>query len=260
LHRFLAFAEAGRLASPSRPSGREPDSDFEVAVAQALGREGYGCEPQLGVAGFFIDIAVRDPDDPGAFLLAVECDGTAYHSSLSARDRDRLRQEILEGLGWNVHRVWSTDWFRDPETEIRRLLDRLARLRGRREPPSAAAPPSPNEPAPTEDAEATVKAGDHLDRIAASPITTVEDARAQLVALRENEIEIDFPSTEPARGLLRKPMLDVLLRFRPTDVDAFRRLIPKEMRERTDGEQFARYAGRVFEILEAVSREPAELP
>ncbi len=254
LHRFLAFAEAGRLVTPGRPSGRQPDSDFEVAVAEALGREGYSCEPQLGVAGFFIDIAVRDPNDPGSFLLAVECDGAAYHATLSARDRDRLRQEILEGLGWEVHRIWSTDWFRDPETEIRRVLDRLTTLRERREPLPA------SDAEPVEDAGTIEATGANLNRIVASPVTTVEDARAALVALRENEIEIEFPATDPARGLLRKPMLDVLLRFRPSDVDAFHRLIPKEMRERTDGEQFARYAGRVFEILEAVSREPAELP
>ncbi len=110
LHRFLAFAESGRLGTPSRRSGKQPDSDFGVAVAEALGREGDSCEPQLGVAGVFIDIAVRDPDDPGAFLLAVECDGAAYHSSLSARDRDRLCQEIPRGPGLGgaqdlVHRL-----------------------------------------------------------------------------------------------------------------------------------------------------------
>src|SRR5206468_3511756 len=59
-------------------------------------------------------LAVRDPSSPGRFLLGVECDGATYHSSKSARDRDILRQQVLEGLGWTICRIWSTDWFRDP--------------------------------------------------------------------------------------------------------------------------------------------------
>lgn len=75
----------------------------------------FGCEvvPQVGVAGFRIDLGVRHPDWPYGYILGVECDGAAYHSSKSSRDRDRLRQEVLEGLGWRLHRIWSTDWFRN---------------------------------------------------------------------------------------------------------------------------------------------------
>ncbi|WP_420814299.1 hypothetical protein [Labilithrix luteola] len=62
------------------------------------------------------------PAHEGAFVLGVECDGAAYHSSFSARDRDRLRQQVLEGLGWRIHRIWSTDWFRDPRGQTERLL------------------------------------------------------------------------------------------------------------------------------------------
>jgi hypothetical protein len=80
---------------------------------------------------YFIDLAVRDPEFPGRYVLAVECDGAAYHSSRSARDRDRLRQGVLEGLGWNFHRIWSTDWFRNPQQEIIRTVAAIEAARER---------------------------------------------------------------------------------------------------------------------------------
>ena len=87
----------------------------------------------MGVAGYFVDIGVRHPEWPHGFILGVECDGATYHSAKSARDRDRLRQEILEGLGWKLHRIWSTDWFNNPRQEAERLrqviIERLAELK-----------------------------------------------------------------------------------------------------------------------------------
>lgn len=120
---YLDFAKRGVLSSVSI-SEREPDSDFEIAVGDMLRNRGYDVVPQLGVAGFFIDLVVRNPKRPGEFLAAVECDGAAYHSSRSARDRDRIRQAILESLGWKdrIWRIWSTDWFYNPRQETERLL------------------------------------------------------------------------------------------------------------------------------------------
>lgn len=88
----------------------------------ALGERGYQVEPQVGTAGYFIDIGVKDPVYPGRYVLAIECDGASYHNSRSARDRDRLRQAVLETLGWRLHRIWSTDWFRNPRTETERAV------------------------------------------------------------------------------------------------------------------------------------------
>lgn len=123
---YLDFAKRGVLTT-THISEREPDSDFELAVGDMLRNQGYDVIPQLGVAGFFIDLAVRNPDRPGEFLAAVECDGATYHSSSSARDRDRIREAILESLGWKdrIWRIWSTDWFYDPRRESERLLDFL---------------------------------------------------------------------------------------------------------------------------------------
>jgi len=83
---------------------------------------GYRIQHQVGSRGFFIDIAVIDDEHPGRYLLGVECDGASYHSARSARDRDRLRQEVLENLGWKLHRIWSTDWFRNPKRETQLLV------------------------------------------------------------------------------------------------------------------------------------------
>jgi very-short-patch-repair endonuclease len=84
------------------------DSPFEEQVVEFLENEGYEIECQYGAGRFWLDIVVKER---GRNILAIECDGAAYHSSLVARTRDRARQKILEGLGWRVHRVWSTNWW-----------------------------------------------------------------------------------------------------------------------------------------------------
>ncbi|KXS53586.1 DUF3320 domain-containing protein [Marinobacter persicus] len=117
---FLNYAEKGDLPT-LHETGKAPDSPFEVEVKQAIESLGYQVEPQVGCSGYSIDLAIVDPKKPGRYLLAVECDGASYHSSASARERDRLRQGVLEGLGWRFHRIWSTEWFRNPSQEIKRL-------------------------------------------------------------------------------------------------------------------------------------------
>ncbi len=121
LKSFLKYAETGLLETGSF-TGRDHDSEFERQVAKALTPHGYKTHPQVGVAGFFIDLAVVDPEKPGRYLLGIECDGANYHRSRSARDRDRIRESVLEDRGWVIHRIWSTDWFHRPEEELRKAL------------------------------------------------------------------------------------------------------------------------------------------
>ena len=128
LKNYLQFAKTGYLDFASL-SGREPDSEFERWVIQLLQEKGYEVEPQLGVAGYFIDIAVRHPDQRGSFILGIECDGRMYHSAPSVRDRDRLRQEVLERLRWKIYRIWSTDWFRNPHIEFQKLVATIEQVR-----------------------------------------------------------------------------------------------------------------------------------
>ncbi len=126
LKQFLQFAEKGYLDVPQR-TDKPFDSDFEESVANFLTLRGYKVHPQVGMAGFYIDLGVLDPSNPARYVLGIECDGATYHSSRSARDRDRIRQQILESRGWRIHRVWSTDWFNRRTAEEHRMLDALKR-------------------------------------------------------------------------------------------------------------------------------------
>jgi very-short-patch-repair endonuclease len=129
LRSYLEFARDGVIRSESE-TDRPPDSDFEVAVIDVLRGKGYEVTPQLGVAGFRIDIAVKHPAVRSGYLAAIECDGATYHSGVSVRDRDRIRQEILESLGWRdrIWRIWSTDWFRNPRGESEKMFAFLESL------------------------------------------------------------------------------------------------------------------------------------
>lgn len=130
LRNYLEYARTGNLTAVE-DTGREAESDFEISVIKMLEKHGYEVTPQLGVAGYRIDIAVKHPDSKGTYLAAIECDGATYHSALSVRDRDRIRQEILESLGWRgrIWRIWSTDWFRTPRQETEKLINFLEQQR-----------------------------------------------------------------------------------------------------------------------------------
>src|SRR5579859_5874000 len=122
LHDFLNYAERGRLDSPVVSQAAQTESPFERDVFQALTERGVSLAPQVGVSGYRIDFGVQDPAAPGRFVCGLECDGVAYHASPTARDRDRLRQQVLEARGWTIYRVWSTDWYKDRQGQIERLL------------------------------------------------------------------------------------------------------------------------------------------
>lgn len=124
LKRFLEFAKTG-LMDEKIVSGAGPDTPFEADVAAAIADLGFSVDHQVGSAGFLIDLAVRHPERPGTYILAVECDGATYHGALWARERDRLRQSVLEHLGWRFHRIWSTDWFYRRRDEVDRLAKAL---------------------------------------------------------------------------------------------------------------------------------------
>lgn len=124
LKRFLYFGETGHLDTPM-VTGGDFDSPFEESVHKAISQFGFAADLQVGSRGFKIDLAVKHPDQPGRYILAVECDGATYHSAKWARERDRLRQEILEQQGWIFYRIWSTDWFRNPLKEKQKLVQAI---------------------------------------------------------------------------------------------------------------------------------------
>lgn len=125
LKAYLEFAATGMLEGSDAEVRGEPDSDFEEFVGRALSLKGYEVHYQVGVAGFRIDLGIRHSKYPHGYISGIECDGAMYHSARSARDRDLLRQQQLERMGWDIYRIWSTDWFEDPDQELKKLLSHL---------------------------------------------------------------------------------------------------------------------------------------
>lgn len=134
LKAFLDFAAGGALAPAPAGQGSTggPESPFEEAVAGALAARGWQVAPQVmprvGVSGFRLDLAVRHPARAGRFLAGIECDGATYRRAATARDRDKVRPEVLRGLGWHILRVWSIDWWRDHAGAAERLDEALRAL------------------------------------------------------------------------------------------------------------------------------------
>ena len=121
LKRFLQFAQDGVL-DVSTATGGAPESPFEEEVAEALRSQGFEVHSQVGCEGYRIDMCVLHPQKKGVYVLGIECDGATYHAARSARDRDKLRQRVLESRGWRLHRIWSTDWWQDRDRETDRLV------------------------------------------------------------------------------------------------------------------------------------------
>lgn len=122
LKNYLQYASSGGALLSHGDLTNEPMNDFEADVYDALSAKGLQIVPQVGCSKFRIDLAASHPTQPGKFVLAIECDGATYHSSYTARDRDRLRQQQLESLGWTFHRIWSTDWFMRRDEEVERAV------------------------------------------------------------------------------------------------------------------------------------------
>ncbi len=122
LRAYIEYAASNGTRLDGGTITRVPLNDFEQSVCDALTRRGLHVIPQLGASRYRIDLVVTHPERQGQYLLAVECDGASYHSTPTARERDRLRQQHLEALGWRFHRIWSTDWFLRRDEEITRLM------------------------------------------------------------------------------------------------------------------------------------------
>ena len=219
LKQYLIFARSGVLETAD--DGKEqPTNDFERCVGEVLKEKGFEVVPQVGVAGFFIDLAVKHPTKVGSYLLGIECDGASYHSGRSARDRDRLREEILVNLGWKIHRIWSTDWFKSRTAETERLLKHVDEI----------------------------LAGDPDYRRDQTRHARTEALRQALVELRD-ETRVEFPDTPAENGLLRDELMEELMLRRPQSREDWFRLIPQRLRTETDSKQVSRYLPRVLQVI-----------
>lgn len=121
LKTYLYYAEHGKFPS-DYVEEEEFDSDFEESVYNFLTSNGFKVEKRVGCAGYRIDLAVINPNSDDEYVLAIECDGSEYNKYASARERDRIRQNILEGLGWNFYRIWSTDWYHNRQSAKQKLI------------------------------------------------------------------------------------------------------------------------------------------
>ncbi len=130
LKNYLDFAEKGKsVLLRESDEGCALESPFEESVYELLTNQGYGVRKQIGCSGYRIDLAIVDDLAPGRYLIGIECDGAHYHSALTTRDRDRLRQQVLEDLGWNIYRIWSTDWFKNQRRELEKAIDAIEKAR-----------------------------------------------------------------------------------------------------------------------------------
>lgn len=169
---FLDYAERGPRAlaeSVAYDGARAFDAGFERTIFDALTARGWDVDMQVGCAGYRIDLAVRDPKTPGRYLLGIECDGAAYHSAKTARDRDRLREAVLRNLGWNIERIWSTDWRINPDRALRSIEQRLAQLTSSSEDVA---------PVPVDPPAVAVAVDDEPTRINSAHVSTAEATTA----------------------------------------------------------------------------------
>jgi len=239
---FLSYCETGVLARAEQESGAAAQGDFAAAVIEELGKEGFECIPRVGAAGFFIDVAVTDPGNPGRYLMGIECDGPTYHSAKSARDRDRLREAVLQRLGWNVRRIWSTDWYKNPQGELAPIVRALHELK------TTAAP-----------ATGVVEA-EEIDNIVEQ--VEAQEARTghfafegssleeKLIRFDSEVVRKELPETPEHKRLLRPAMLEALLEYTPTSKVEFLETIPFYIRQATEVAE-GRYLDQVFDIINA---------
>ncbi|MEH6446777.1 MAG: DUF4011 domain-containing anti-phage protein Hhe [Oceanospirillaceae bacterium] len=251
LKSFLAYAQTGKLAQQIH-TGKQPDSDFEISVMNALKLEGFNCVPQVGVAGYFIDLAVQDPGQPGRYLMGVECDGATYHSAKSARDRDRLRQSVLESLGWNIKRIWSTDWFKNPQAQLKPIIELLHQLKTE---------PLQHEFDELESVENEFIEIEQVIEHEELQLQSVEDycnSDDSLASkLEKFEQAVISPSSDDvplARRLLRPAMIAALCEFKPISKSEFLEMVPSYLRNATESVQ-GEYLEQVLNIIAESEQE-----
>ena len=193
LRRYLEYAEDPLRAFESEVTiddTAETESPFEEAVYLALIRKGYKVAKQVGVSWYRIDLAILS-EDGNRHELGIECDGKQYHSSPAARDRDWQRQQVLEGLGWKIHRVWSTAWIKNPEAELARIETALAEARMRQEPePDIVPTPSVQPKGPLDDLKEVVIEVPEPEEL------KLEEYRKAKLPKRESRAELRYETTD----------------------------------------------------------------
>jgi very-short-patch-repair endonuclease len=273
LRKYLEYAETRGRVSVSA-LGADADSDFEIEVADRLRARGYIVDYQVGVSGYKIDLGVRHPDHPERYLVGVECDGATYHSSKSARDRDRLREEVLNDKGWDIVRIWSTDWFDNPSLQTTRLIEKLELLRLKptleqseyaivmeATPAGATAEtqsaggtgdveaPAPEMPVPEiRGEEPPAQPMPDMELLEKSSLTEA-DCFDALRQFRDQVVGSEMVDWEPHRSILRDAMIETFVRQRFVEPDDWFDKVPGYLRQGTNPVEKTRYLDRICDIV-----------
>jgi very-short-patch-repair endonuclease len=274
LRRYLEYAETRGRAAVHPGNAADPDSDFETEVADRLQARNYVVDYQVGVSGYKIDLGVRHPDYPERYLAGIECDGATYHSSKSARDRDRLREEILNDKGWDIVRVWSTDWFDNPSLQTNRLVEKLELLRRKpvldqsyyailtERPQLADEPAAIDGTAPNAPPEAEVHSETPIAPAIAAParegdgLLTDAECFDALRQFRDQVIAVEMADWEAHRSILRDAMIETFVRQRFVEPDEWFEKVPGYLRQGTNPGEKGRYLDRICDIVSRLKEGP----
>ncbi len=261
LRDFLSFCETGNLPLHiARETERYPDSDFEEAVIKKLQENRFECKPQVGVAGYFIDVGVINPDNPGSYLMGIECDGATYHRAKSARDRDRLRQQILEDLGWKIRRIWSTDWFKNPDVALEPIIQELNSAKTERLEGFEQEMESETREIESQEIESETKEIESQEMESETQEIESQEAvylskeielKKRLIEFDRTVIRIALPNTPINKRLLRPNMREALLQHKPTSKSEFLKSIPDYLRQSTAAEEARQYLDQVLQIIKS---------
>lgn len=279
LKNYLEYAETRGRVSTMSGGDAESDSDFEVEVAERLRANDYIVDYQVGVSGYRIDLGVRHPDHPERYLAGIECDGATYHSSKSARDRDRLREEVLTDKGWDILRVWSTDWFDNPSLQTARLVERLEALR--RKPASSvdefafrfetqrasqeegqerdrSSADATHPPSATDSNDTAAGTSEEPSRIVGAASFSEQDCFLALNHFRSHVIATDIADWDPNRSILRDAMIETFVRQRFGDPEEWFEKVPGYLRQGTNPVEKNRYLERICEIVSRLDQSAGQ--
>jgi very-short-patch-repair endonuclease len=266
LRRYLEYAEV-RGRSAVNGTGPSPESDFETEVANRLRARNYTVDYQVGVSSYRIDLGIRHPDFPEQYLVGIECDGASYHSSKSARDRDRIREEVLQSKGWNLIRVWSPDWFENPDIQTDRLVLKIEEFRKKtssnraeylslatRQLASQQPSATGESPAPTNNLAAEASARQHEVPLPSTTERSPEEQCFQdLNHLRDTVICNEIDNWQPHRSILRNAMIEAFVSQRVVDPSEWFLKIPSYLRQGTNPTE-KRYLEQICDIVSRFER------
>lgn len=173
--------------------------------------------------------------------MGIECDGATYHSAKSVRDRDRLRQSVLEQLGWNIQRIWSTDWFKNPEAQLTPIIQQLNELKTTIQ--------ETEEASEVDVIDASLKEHAQHEQEIADLVSNEQTIKDRLLKFNQEVITKSLPNVEGSKRLLRSSMLEALIEFEPTTLSEFQEFIPSYLRHGTDQAE-AQFLNDILEIIQ----------